>query len=89
MRASDIINVWMDEGWLYLAVVLDLYSRAMIGWVIGSRITANLAIDTLHPGAMATKDESRHSRIAPIAMCAVRRLLITIAYSGRMACTAP
>lgn len=45
--AGDITYVWTDEGWLYLAVVLDLYSRAVIGWAMGSRLTANLAIDAL------------------------------------------
>jgi len=28
------------KGWLYLAVVLELYSRAVIGWAMGSRLTA-------------------------------------------------
>ncbi len=31
---SDITYVWTDEGWLYLATVIDLYSRAVIGWSI-------------------------------------------------------
>lgn len=29
---SDITYIWTDEGWLYLAVVLDLYSRMVVGW---------------------------------------------------------
>jgi len=33
----------MEEGWLYLAVVLELYSRRIIGWAIGERMTAALA----------------------------------------------
>ncbi|MBU6432496.1 MAG: hypothetical protein KJS98_04180 [Nitrospirae bacterium] len=33
--AGDIGYVWTAEGWLYLAVVCDLYSRAVIGWVLG------------------------------------------------------
>lgn len=41
--AGDISYVRTDEGWLYLAVVLDLYSRAVIGWAMGSRLTADLA----------------------------------------------
>ena len=45
--AGDISYVWTDEGWLYLAVVLDLYSRAVIGWAMGSRLTAELATDAL------------------------------------------
>lgn len=45
--AGDISYVWTDEGWLYLAVVLDLYSRAVIGWAMGSRLTASLATEAL------------------------------------------
>lgn len=45
--AGDITYVWTAEGWLYLAVVLDLYSRAVIGWAMGPRLTAGLAADAL------------------------------------------
>ena len=41
--AGDITYVWTTEGWLYLAVVLDLYSRAVIGWAMGTRLTGDLA----------------------------------------------
>ena len=37
----------MEEGWLYLAVVLELYFRRVIGWAIGERMTASLVCDTL------------------------------------------
>ena len=40
-------DVWTTEGWLYLAVVLDLYSRAVIGWAMGTRLTGDLAQDAL------------------------------------------
>jgi transposase InsO family protein len=30
--AGDISYIWTSEGWLYLAVILDLYSRRVIGW---------------------------------------------------------
>jgi putative transposase len=45
--AGDITYVWTAEGWLYLAVVLDLYSRAVIGWAMGARLTGDLAQDAL------------------------------------------
>lgn len=45
--AGDITYVWTAEGWLYLAVVLDLYSRAVIGWAIGDRLTTELATQAL------------------------------------------
>jgi transposase InsO family protein len=41
--AGDITYVWTNEGWLYLAVVLDLFSRQVIGWALGSRLTVDLA----------------------------------------------
>jgi len=41
--AGDLTYVWTTEGWLYLAVVLDLYSRAVIGWAMGPRLTGELA----------------------------------------------
>lgn len=45
--AGDLTYVWTTEGWLYLAVVLDLYSRAVIGWAMGTRLTGDLAQDAL------------------------------------------
>ena len=44
---SDITYIRTDEGWLYLAVVLDLYSRRVIGWAIAERMTAALVCDAL------------------------------------------
>ncbi len=44
---SDITYVWTHEGWLYLAVIMDLYSRAIIGWEIGRRMTQDLVCDAL------------------------------------------
>ena len=45
--AGDITYLWTDEGWLYLAVVLDLYSRRVIGWAMSERMTAQLVCDAL------------------------------------------
>jgi transposase InsO family protein len=39
---SDITYVWTDEGWLYLAAVEDLYSRKVVGWSLGERLTSDL-----------------------------------------------
>jgi transposase InsO family protein len=39
--------VWTDEGWLYLAVVMDLYSRAVVGWSMNRRMTQQLIADAL------------------------------------------
>ena len=45
--AGDLTYVWTTEGWLYLAVVLDLYSRLVIGWAMGSRLAVELAEQAL------------------------------------------
>jgi putative transposase len=44
---TDITYIRTHEGWLYLAVVLDLFSRKVIGWSMQPRITKELAIDAL------------------------------------------
>lgn len=44
---SDITYIQTDEGWMYLAVVLDLYSRKVVGWAMDSRMTATLVCDAL------------------------------------------
>ena len=44
---SDITYVWTTEGWLYLAGVIDLYSRMLVGWSMGHRITAELTLEAL------------------------------------------
>ncbi|EIT5645878.1 IS3 family transposase [Escherichia coli] len=45
--AGDITYLRTGEGWLYLAVVIDLWSRAVIGWSMSPRMTAQLACDAL------------------------------------------
>ena len=45
--AGDITYVWTTEGWLYLAVVLDRYSRPVIGWALEARLTGELTQQAL------------------------------------------
>jgi transposase InsO family protein len=45
--ASDITYIWTQEGWLYLAVVLDLFSRKVVGWSMSSRMKSSLVCDAL------------------------------------------
>jgi transposase-like protein len=45
--AGDISYVWTREGWLYLAVLLDLHSRRVIGWAVSNRMKRDLAIRAL------------------------------------------
>jgi putative transposase len=44
---SDITYLWTDEGWLYLAIVLDLFNREVVGWSIKPRMTADIVTDAL------------------------------------------
>ena len=44
---ADLTYVWTDEGWLYLAIVLDLFNREIVGWSIKSRMTADIVTDAL------------------------------------------
>jgi transposase InsO family protein len=44
---ADITYLWTREGWLYLAVILDLFSRRVIGWALRNRMTRELAIEAL------------------------------------------
>ena len=45
--AGDITYIATDEGWLYLAVVIDLFSRQVVGWSMGERMTRQLVMDAL------------------------------------------
>jgi putative transposase len=53
---SDITYIWTQEGWVYLAVILDVYSRMIIAWELSNRLTSSLvtiplerALDRRHP----------------------------------------
>jgi putative transposase len=45
--AGDITDIWTREGWLYLAAILDLHSRRVIGWAVSNRMKRDLASRTL------------------------------------------
>jgi len=49
---SDITYIWTMEGWLYLCIILDLYSRKAVGWSMDSRITKELTADALSMAVM-------------------------------------
>jgi putative transposase len=44
---ADFTYIWTTEGWLFLAAVIDLYSRRVIGWSMSSTMNAQLVIDAL------------------------------------------
>ena len=49
--AGDITYISTSDGWLYLAVLLDLYSRRVVGWAMSDRIDTELALAALHAAA--------------------------------------
>ena len=44
---SDITYLWTQEGWLYLAVIIDLFSRQVVGWSLNQRMERTLVMDAL------------------------------------------
>lgn len=44
---GDITYLWTQAGWLYLAVIIDLFSRKVVGWALDSRMKADLVKDAL------------------------------------------
>jgi putative transposase len=45
--AADFTYIWTAEGWLYVAVVIDLYSRRVVGWSMRAAMTAELVGEAL------------------------------------------
>jgi putative transposase len=44
---ADFTYIWTAEGWLYVAVVLDLFSRRVVGWSMSATMTAELVTNAL------------------------------------------
>jgi transposase InsO family protein len=86
--ASDITYIWTQEGWLYLAVVIDLYSRKVVGWSMSSRMTAQLVCDALMMAIWLRRPKAgliHHSdRGSQYASKAFRKLLKTHGFKGSM-----
>jgi putative transposase len=45
---SDITYIWTLEGWLYLVVILDLFSRQVVGWAMSDRLTSGFVVKALY-----------------------------------------
>jgi transposase InsO family protein len=65
---ADITYVRLRETFLYLAMVLDAYSRRVIGWELGEELSADLALGALNR-ALADRPLGRASCITPTAAC--------------------
>lgn len=57
--ASDITYIKTYEGWLYLAVVIDLFSRRVVGWSAKPRMTTDLALQALLAAVWRRKPKAR------------------------------
>ena len=55
---QDITYIWASEGWLYLAIVIDLYSRKVVGWGMGSKMKALLVCVALTMAMWQRKPKS-------------------------------
>jgi transposase InsO family protein len=55
---GDVTYIWTDEGWLYLAVLLDLITRLVVGWSMGSRNDSQLVLAALR-AALERHDGTR------------------------------
>lgn len=69
--SSDISYIWTSEGWLYLGVVLDLFSRKVVGWSMGETLERSLVLGALEmarcgrqPGAGVLVHSDRGSQYA-------------------------
>lgn len=87
--AGDITYVWTAQGWLYLAVVIDLYSRKVVGWAMGRRLTSALVCDALQMALWRRRPPKgqliHHSdRGVQYASRAFRKLLKTHGVAGSM-----
>jgi len=91
---ADISYVWTREGWLYLAVVLDLFARRVVGWAVSDRLHKELALEALRkalairrPGEGLTHHADRGSQYCSIEyQDALRKHGIRISMSGRGNC---
>jgi len=55
---GDITYIWTQEGWLYLAIMIDLFSRAVVGWLLSKRLKAALAATALEMAVLRRGAES-------------------------------
>ena len=92
--AGDITYIWTDEGWLYLAVFLDLFARKIVGWALSTRLQSNLvalaftrAIVRRQPGAELMVHTDQGSQyVASEFKQALKQHRITLSMSRRGNC---
>jgi transposase InsO family protein len=92
--SADISYIWTAEGWLYLAVLIDLFSRRVVGWAACDRLKKDLALRALRmalttrqpsPGCIHHSDRgSQYCSIDYQAM--LRKHVMLISMSGKDNC---
>jgi putative transposase len=91
---ANISHIWTREGWLYLAVVIDLYARRVVGWAVSDRLNKELALRALRralavrrPAACLLHHSDRGSQFCTLAYQAeLRRHGPRISMSGEGNC---
>lgn len=91
---ADISYVWTREGWLYLAVIIDLFARRVVGWAVSDRLHKELALTALRralalrrPPEGLVHHSDRGSQYCSIDYQAeLRRRAILISMSGKGNC---
>src|SRR5919112_1988701 len=91
---ADISYVWTGEGWLYLAVILDLFARRVVGWAVSDRLHKELALEALRkalairrPGEGLIHHSDRGSQYCATAYQAeLKKHSIRISMSGKGNC---
>jgi putative transposase len=91
---ADISYLWTREGWLYLAVVVDLFARRVVGWAVSDRLHKELALEALRKALAIRRPEAglihhsdRGSQYCSIDYQAeLRRHGILISMSGKGNC---
>ena len=91
---ADISYVWTREGWLYLAVIIDLFARRVVGWAVSVRLHRNLALAALRKALLTRRPPTglihhsdRGSQYCSIDYQAeLRRYGVLISMSGKGNC---
>lgn len=85
---GDITYIWTQEGWLYLSVYIDLFSRRVVGWSMGSRMKTKLVTDTLRMAMWQRRPRAglivHTDRGSQYASKACRKLLAVNGFVGSM-----
>ncbi|BCG76130.1 hypothetical protein MesoLj113a_72880 [Mesorhizobium sp. 113-1-2] len=86
--------MWTSEGWLYLAIILDLFARRVVGWAVSDRLHQEVALEALRKAVSLRRPSAGliHTRTAAAQYCSrayqaeLRKHNIQISMSGNGNC---